>query len=106
MKRFDWRCLAVSSVLLAVFAAHAETRPQYGGTLHVAVQAAIASLDPADSGTDSFARRHIAQLMFENLVTTDDSGRAHAALTTSWQASAGNQRWRFVLRRGVKFHDG
>jgi len=106
MKRFDWRCLAVSSVLLATLAARAETRPQYGGTLHVAVRAAPGSLDPADAGPDSFARRNITLLMFETLVTMDDSGRIHPALATSWQASAGNQRWQLRLRHGVKFHDG
>ncbi len=105
MKRFDWRCLAVSSVLLAGLA-RAETRPQYGGTLHVAVCAAPGSLDPADSGPDSFARRSITLLMFETLVTMDDGGRVHPALAVSWQASAGSQRWQLRLRRGVKFHDG
>jgi hypothetical protein len=48
MKRFDWRWLVVSSVLLVAMAADAETRPQYGGTLHVAMRAAQAALDPAD----------------------------------------------------------
>ncbi|HKH99522.1 MAG TPA: ABC transporter substrate-binding protein [Candidatus Sulfotelmatobacter sp.] len=106
MKLFDWRCLAVSSALLAVVAAQGETRPQYGGTLHVAVRAAPASLDPADGGPDSFGRRNVTRLMFETLVTTDDNGRAHALLATSWQAAPGNQRWQFSLRHGVKFHDG
>jgi len=106
MRLFDWRCLAVSSALLAVLAAQAETRAQYGGTLHVAMRAAPASLDPADGGPDSFARRNITLLMFETLVTTDDNGRAHALLATSWQAAPGNQRWQVRLRHGVKFHDG
>jgi ABC-type transport system substrate-binding protein len=106
MKRFGWRCLAVSSVLLAALATRAETRPQYGGVLHVALRAAPASLDPADNGPDSFARRNITLLMFETLVTMDDSGRVHPALATSWQASTGSQRWQLQLRHGVKFHDG
>jgi ABC-type transport system substrate-binding protein len=107
MRLFDWRWLAVSSALLAVLAARAETRPQYGGTLHVTMLAAPASLDPADNTQpDSFARRNLTLLMFETLVTLDSNGRPHAALATSWQASPGKQRWQFRLRRGVRFHDG
>ena len=111
MKRFDWRCLALSSLLLAAIGANCETRPQYGGTLRVEVRKALTSLDPADGGADSFARRNIESLMFETLVTCGDDAHAHAALATAWQISPaklspGNQRGRFTLRRGVKFHDG
>jgi peptide/nickel transport system substrate-binding protein len=107
MRRFGWQWLAINSLLLAGLAAVAETRPQYGSTLRVAVHAALTSLDPADSTQpDSFARRNITLLIFETLVTTDDSGRVRPGLATSWQSQAGNQRWEFRLRRDVKFHDG
>ena len=117
MRLFDWRWLAASSRLairlslagltLTALAARAETRPQYGGTLYVTMLAAPASLDPADNTQpDSFARRSLTWLMFEPLVTMDSNGRPHAALASSWQASSGNQRWQFRLRRGIKFHDG
>jgi len=106
MLRFDWRWLVISSALAVAFAASAETRPQYGGTLRVATRAAPSSLDPADQvQPDSFARRSLTMLIFDTLVTTDDSGRVQASLAVSWQA-AGNQRWQFRLRRGIKFHDG
>ena len=48
MRRFDWRWFAVSSMIVVAMAASAETRPQYGGVLHVAMRAAPASLDPVD----------------------------------------------------------
>jgi peptide/nickel transport system substrate-binding protein len=105
MKLFEWRCLVISSLLLS--AAAAETRPQYGGTLHIAMRAAPTSLDPVDaSQPDSIARRNLTLLMFETLVTLDENGRAKPVLATSWMASSGNQRWQFRLRRGIKFHDG
>jgi len=65
------------------------------------------SLDPADGAQpDSFARRNLTMLMFDTLVTTDDSGRIQPSLATSWQTLPGSQRWQFRLRRQVKFNDG
>jgi ABC-type transport system substrate-binding protein len=82
MKLFDWRWFVVSSVLVCTLAA--ETRPQYGGTLHVAMHAAPASLDPADStGSDSFARRSLTLLIFDTLVTSDENGRVQPSLAVS-----------------------
>ncbi|HEY3973069.1 MAG TPA: ABC transporter substrate-binding protein [Candidatus Sulfotelmatobacter sp.] len=114
MKRFDWRWLvirsAVSAIFIAALAAHAETRPQYGGVLRIAMRAAPTSLDPADSQSDSFTRRSITLLMFDTLVTYDENSGLQPSLAASWQESAGNQRgsqhWQFRIRPGVKFHDG
>jgi ABC-type transport system substrate-binding protein len=106
MKRFAWQWLAISSLLLAALAAHAETRPQYGGTLRVGLGATLASLDPADAQDDSFARRSVTALIFDTLVTNDASGRVQPFLAESWQATNGNRRWPFRIRRGIKFHDG
>jgi ABC-type transport system substrate-binding protein len=116
MKRFAWQWVVISSLIAGVAAAGtaaagAETRPQYGGTLRVAMHAAPVSLDPADgTQADSFAWRNLTLLIFETLVTADAAGRLHPGLAASWQASSGptleNQRWQFQLRRKVKFHDG
>ena len=106
MKLSGWRLLATSSMVAAALAS-AETRPQYGSTLRMATRIAPQNLDPADkSQPDSAARRNLARLMFETLVTLDDRGRLAPSLATSWQAAPGNQRWQFSVRRGVKFHDG
>src|SRR5579863_2385249 len=110
MKRFAWQWVVVSSILLTA-AAKAETRPQYGGTLRVAMQEAPVSLDPLAGGadaarSDSFAQRNLLGLIFETLVVLDDRGRLHPGVATDWQAAPGNQRWQFRLRRGVRFHDG
>ncbi len=110
MRRFAWQWVVVSSMLLMP-AAKAETRPQYGGTLRIAMREAPLSLDPLLGGadatrSDSFAQRNLLALIFETLVTLDDRGRLHPGLATDWQAALGNQRWQFRLRRGVRFHDG
>src|ERR1700693_2172317 len=107
MRRFDWRWFVVSSMMVVAVAANAETRPQYGGVLHVAIRAAPVSLDPADSTQpNSFARRSLTMLMFDTLVSTDENGRVQPSLATAWQVEPGSQRWRFRVRPGVKFHDG
>jgi peptide/nickel transport system substrate-binding protein len=106
MKRIGWQWLAASSLLFAAMA-FAESRPQYGGTLHVEMRAAPMTLDPSGGGVqDSFGRRSITSLLFDPLVMMDDAGRAKAGLAETWQSSRGNQRWEFRLRQGVKFEDG
>lgn len=106
MKRIALPLLVLSS-LLTVSGAWAETRPQYGGTLRVSTHIPLASLDPADdSQPDSIARRTLVSLVFDRLVTVDARGQLHPALASSWQADNGNQRWTFVLRPDVRFHDG
>ncbi|HKN15879.1 MAG TPA: ABC transporter substrate-binding protein [Candidatus Sulfotelmatobacter sp.] len=110
MKHFGWQWLVVSSLsfgALLINVGSAETRPQYGGTVHVAMREAPMSLDPSDTTqADSFARRNLLALIFETLVTVDDRGRVHPGLAADWQAGPGDQRWQFHLRQGVKFHDG
>jgi MarR-like DNA-binding transcriptional regulator SgrR of sgrS sRNA len=93
--------------MVGALAANAETRPQYGGVLRVALRGAPTSLDPTDSTqADWFARRSLTILMFDTLVSCDANGRIEPALATSWQASPGNRRWLLRIRHGVKFHDG
>lgn len=106
MKRFGWQWLVISNLLL-VAVGRAEVRPHYGGTLHVAMRPAPASLDPAAiTASDSFGGRGLISLLFDTLVTMDDLGRIQPGLAESWQSSHGNQRWEFRLRRSVTFHDG
>lgn len=114
MKRFAWQWLAASSLLLTpllVQMVAGEIRPQYDGTLRIAMREAPDALDPSAetkgaADSESLARRNLLRLIFETLVTVDDRGRLHPGLATAWQAAPGNQRWQFQLRSRVKFHDG
>jgi peptide/nickel transport system substrate-binding protein len=107
MRPFAWRLVAVSSMLAVALAAHAETRPAYGGMLHVSMRAAPTSLDPADgSANDSFARSSLTMLIFDTLVANDEADRVRPSLAISWQTSGTNQHWQFRLRHGVSFQDG
>jgi ABC-type transport system substrate-binding protein len=99
--------LLVASSLLLAFGPIAEARPHYGGTLHVEMQAAPTSLDPVESNQSNwFELRNLSSLMFETLVALDERGKPEPALSISWQAESGNQRWRFLLRHGITFQDG
>jgi len=73
------------------------------GELRIGLQADPATLDPHFH--DNPAERQIAAHMFEPLVLADDDGRLTAGLALSWRQRDAT-RWEFVLRPGVKFHDG
>ena len=45
-------------------------------------------------------------LVFETLVRLDEAGTPQPCLSLSWQHDAAARRWQFILRPGVKFHDG
>jgi peptide/nickel transport system substrate-binding protein len=106
MKPFGLLLLAAVSASLVV-AAPASTRPHYGGTLRLSLREAPTSLDPADSSpAGKPALPFLSRLIFDTLITLDSRGRPQPALSSSWQADPGNQRWQFSIRRGVTFHDG
>jgi peptide/nickel transport system substrate-binding protein len=63
------------------------------------------TLDAALSSDASGAR--IESQIFESLVDLAPGGtRVVPKLATSWRTSADGRTWTFVLRQGVKFHDG
>jgi len=98
--------LFVASSLLCGLSASAVTRPHYGGTLHVEMRTAPASLDPADSNqADWFESRNFFSLMFDTLGSLDEQGKPEPVLASSWQVEPGNQRWQFFVRHGVTFED-
>jgi peptide/nickel transport system substrate-binding protein len=106
MRHFALVLLAASS-LLWPGAAHAATRPHYGGTLRVAMRTAATSLDPAERAqSGSLESSNLSSLIFDTLVTLDDRGGLQPALALSWQPEPGTQRWQFKLRHGVTFQDG
>jgi peptide/nickel transport system substrate-binding protein len=104
MKLTGLQWLAIN-VLLIALSASADTRPQYGGTLHISMSTSASSLDPAEM-PDSVGARNLVALFFDTLVTVDATGRPQSALAESWQSAPGDRGLEFRLRRNVKFHDG
>jgi peptide/nickel transport system substrate-binding protein len=103
MRRTGYLFLVVSSLCLTTLS-QAATRPHYGRTLHVALRAAPNSLEPVQSLAP--IAPELSDLVFDTLVSLDAQARPQPELALSWNAEAGNRRWQFVLRTGVKFHDG
>jgi ABC-type transport system substrate-binding protein len=77
-------------------AAHARTRPHYGGTLRVETAG-----DPWQL-PDGIAR----QLVLDTLTTIGDTGPAQPSLAVRWQSQTDNHRWQFSIRPNVHFQDG
>jgi len=72
-----------------------------GGTLRVALSAAIGPLDPQFADANPL----VAAQIFEGLVARGPNG-AVPALATKWLVGADGRAWTFTLRDGVTFHDG
>lgn len=61
----------------------------------------VGSLNPVDSGY-IFTRMQVA----ETLVGVEPNGKLVGLVAQSWSVSPDGKAWRFVLRPGLKFHDG
>ncbi|WP_432460852.1 ABC transporter substrate-binding protein [Agarivorans sp. QJM3NY_25] len=70
-------------------------------TLSISGPWEISSLDPSKQGY-ILTRLQV----IETLLNVDAQGTLTAGLATHWQRSDDGLSWQFVLRKGVKFHDG
>ena len=73
-----------------------------GGTLTIARPTDAVGLDPKVETTSP--GNWVMSNIYENLVKLDTDLTFQPALAKSWEQVEPN-RWRFILRQGVKFHD-
>ena len=86
-------------------AAHESDGPaRHGGTLRLASFGDIRALDPAGP-TDGLALQ-AEHLLFAGLVDYDASGVVAPDLAERWSMEDGGRTYRFLLREGVRMHDG
>jgi ABC-type transport system substrate-binding protein len=106
------RSLALALALLSSVAcqvAPASTTPaptgaQIGGTLRVALPEEVTALDPWSADPASLVA---TGQIFETLVEVDPAtSLVTPGLAASWQMANDGATWTFVLREGVRFHDG
>jgi peptide/nickel transport system substrate-binding protein len=95
---------AAIALLLASGVAHAEA-PQRGGTLNVALEIDVKSLDPIFGNAPGLDRK-VYNLYAEDLVMEDDNGQFHPWLAESWDYAPDGKSIVFHLRHGVTFQDG
>jgi peptide/nickel transport system substrate-binding protein len=92
-------------VLLLVLLAGGSTRPHYGSTVRVLVQAKISTLDPLVESENPDERDKLSKLVFETLTEIDSQGHLQPRLASSWRSESGDRIWQFQLR-AANFQDG
>lgn len=78
--------------------------PQPGGVFRLATSVEIRDLDSATAYDQ--AARAVDGLVFAKLVTWDEQGRLVPDLAERFQVSDDGKTYTFVLRPGLRFHDG
>jgi peptide/nickel transport system substrate-binding protein len=112
MERGDRRALPLHplAIVLALgiavsASAAAPTIDKVGGTLVFGTAVDPVALDGALTADDASAR--VVGQMLEGLVGLAPGGTSVVPkLATSWKVSRDGRIWTFLLRRGVRFHDG
>ena len=110
MQRTMWAAMAATRTVLAVLlplvvgACASEHASRDASTLVAAIASDPGQLTPAITTNGSV---HTASgLLYDGLVALDDSLRLTPALAVRWEIEDGGARYRFHLRRGVRWHDG
>src|SRR6516225_4620293 len=73
-------------------------------TLRFIPQSDLRVLDPV--WTTAYVTRNHGYMIFDTLFAIDDKFRPHPQMVGEWTVSPDKLRYRFVLRDGLKFHDG
>ena len=98
------RRAAFALALAGSAAAHAETRPQYGGPVEASLLGAPVSFDPV--AAQSHAEITVVGLVFDTLYTIGSDGAAEPHLAIGAPVlDAAQTTAHIALRRGVPFHD-
>jgi peptide/nickel transport system substrate-binding protein len=84
--------------------AHAQ-KPIYGGSLVVAQGVEPPGLDPT-TATSAAIPRVVYSNLLEGLVKIDRNGKIVTSLAKDYKISKDGKEYTFILKKGVKFHDG
>jgi peptide/nickel transport system substrate-binding protein len=98
----------IGSILLTIFLltpiAYAQ-KPIYGGTLTIAQGVEPPGLDPT-TATSAAIPRVVYSNVSEGLVRIDRNGKIAPGLARDFKISKDGKEYTFILKKGVKFHDG
>ncbi len=104
MKRLLLVCLICLAMVIGISSVHAQ-KPVYGGSLNIAQGVEPPGLDPT-TATSAAIPRVVYNNVLEGLVRIDRDGQIVPALATEYKISKDGKGYTFVLKKGVKFHDG
>lgn len=77
--------------------------PVAGGTLRLSMPANADKTDPLDVNTEDMM--YLYSLVFESLITIDDSGQLAPELAENWQCDETGRVWTLKLRSAARWHD-
>lgn len=113
MKRFLILCTTLIVIALLTAISHAQTKakpkvepkPVSGGSLTIAQGVEPPGLDPS-TATSAAIPRVVYGNVLEGLVRIDRDGKIIPALASEYKISKDGKEYTFLLKKGVKFHDG
>lgn len=91
--------------LLVPMIASAQQKPVYGGSLTIAQGVEPPGLDPT-TATSAAIPRVVYSNVLEGLLKIDRKGRVVPALAQDYKFTSDGKTYTFLLKKGVKFHDG
>jgi peptide/nickel transport system substrate-binding protein len=104
MRRFYWVFLIGLAMVFITSITHAQ-KPVSGGSLTIAQGVEPPGLDPT-TATSAAIPRVVYSNVLEGLVKIDRNGKIVPALAKGYTISKDGKEYTFVLKKGVKFHDG
>ncbi len=105
MKRLFCLCSIFLTITLLTTVTYAQQKPVYGGSLTIAQGVEPPGLDPT-TATSAAIPRVVYSNVLEGLVKIDRDGKIVPALAKDYKISKDGKEYTFVLKKGVKFHDG
>src|SRR4030043_611321 len=105
MRRSLFLCSILLMVGLLATIADAQQKPVYGGSLVIAQGVEPPGLDPT-TATSTAIPRVVYSNVLEGLVKINRYGKIEPVLAKDYKISRDGKEITFILKKGVKFHDG
>ncbi|MDI6764223.1 MAG: ABC transporter substrate-binding protein [Thermodesulfobacteriota bacterium] len=105
MRRFLFLGSAFLTIFLLATLSYAQPKPVSGGSLTIAQGVEPPGLDPT-TATSAAIPRVVYGNVLEGLVRIDRDGKIIPALAREYKISKDGKEYTFILKKGVKFHDG
>jgi len=103
-RAFSFMVILVSMIIIAGTYGLGQAQPKKGGTIIDAIGTEPTNLNPFKATREP--EMWIVKLIFEPLFTINPKMEIESLLVESWKASGDHRTWTFVLKKGIKFHDG